>query len=55
VVLMRYYGRMSCAQVAERLDMPLGTVTKQLSRAYGLLRETLRDNQGANEDREVRS
>jgi RNA polymerase sigma factor (sigma-70 family) len=41
VILLRYYGQLSCAQIAERLDMPLGTVTKTLSRAYALLREAL--------------
>jgi len=41
VVLLRYYGELTCAQVGERLGVPLGTVTKRLSRAYALLRETL--------------
>lgn len=41
VVLLRYYGGCSCNQVAEQLDVPLGTVTKQLSRAYAMLREHL--------------
>jgi len=41
VVLLRYYGGRSCSQVAEQLDMPLGTVTKTLSRAYAMLRESL--------------
>ena len=41
VILLRYYGGLSCAGIAERLDMPLGTVTKTLSRAYALLRESL--------------
>ncbi len=41
VVLLRYYGGMSCEEVAEKLGVPLGTVTKQLSRAYAMLRETL--------------
>jgi RNA polymerase sigma-70 factor (ECF subfamily) len=43
VVLLRYYGEMSCAQVAERLELPLGTVTKRLSRAYAMLRRSLRN------------
>jgi RNA polymerase sigma-70 factor (ECF subfamily) len=42
VVLLRYYGRQSCKQIAEQLDVPLGTVTKTLSRAYTMLRESLR-------------
>lgn len=41
VVLLRYYGRSSCSEVAEQLDMPLGTVTKTLSRAYATLRKSL--------------
>jgi len=48
VVLLRYYGGLSCSRIAEQLDMPLGTVTKTLSRAYALLREALRINQNAN-------
>jgi len=42
VILLRYYGGLSCAGIAAQLDMPLGTVTKTLSRAYGLLRDSLR-------------
>jgi RNA polymerase sigma factor (sigma-70 family) len=41
VILLRYYGGLSCAGIAEQLDMPLGTVTKTLSRAYALLRDSL--------------
>ena len=41
VVLLRYYGDRSCSQVAEQLDIPLGTVTKTLSRAYAMLRKSL--------------
>jgi RNA polymerase sigma-70 factor (ECF subfamily) len=41
VVLLRYYGGRSCSQVAEQLDIPLGTVTKTLSRAYAMLRKSL--------------
>jgi len=42
VILLRYYGGYSCSQVAEQLDMPIGTVTKTLSRAYATLRKSLR-------------
>jgi RNA polymerase sigma-70 factor (ECF subfamily) len=41
VILLRYYGGLSCSGIAAQLDMPLGTVTKTLSRAYALLRESL--------------
>ncbi len=41
VVLLRYYGSLSCSQVGEHLGMPLGTVTKTLSRAYVMLRDSL--------------
>ncbi len=41
VILLRFYSGRSCPQVAEELHIPLGTVTKRLSRAYALLRETL--------------
>jgi len=45
VILLRYYGEHSCNQIAERLDMPLGTVTKTLSRAYAMLRESLQQKE----------
>jgi DNA-directed RNA polymerase specialized sigma24 family protein len=41
VILLRYYGGLSCSGIAAQLDMPLGTVTKTLSRAYALLRDSL--------------
>ncbi len=41
VILLRYYGGLSCGGIAQQLDMPLGTVTKTLSRAYALLRDSL--------------
>jgi RNA polymerase sigma-70 factor (ECF subfamily) len=41
VILLRYYEGLSCQEVAARLAMPLGTVTKTLSRAYVLLRQEL--------------
>lgn len=44
VVLLRYYGGRSCGQVAEQLGIPLGTVTKRLSRAYAMLRQSLRQD-----------
>jgi RNA polymerase sigma-70 factor (ECF subfamily) len=47
VVLLRYYGGYSCNQIAGQLDVPLGTVTKTLSRAYAMLRETLQQQKQA--------
>lgn len=41
MILLRYYENLSCQEIAERLAMPLGTVTKTLSRAYGELRRIL--------------
>jgi len=41
VILLRYYEGLSCQEVATRLAMPLGTVTKTLSRAYVQLRHEL--------------
>jgi RNA polymerase sigma-70 factor (ECF subfamily) len=52
IILLRYYGQRSCNQIAEQLDMPLGTVTKTLSRAYAMLRESLQQ-QSRNEVYEV--
>ncbi|MBA7688504.1 ECF RNA polymerase sigma factor SigW [subsurface metagenome] len=45
VVLLRYYGDRSCSQVAEQFDIPLGTVTKTLSRAYAMLRKSLQQKE----------
>jgi RNA polymerase sigma factor (sigma-70 family) len=42
VIVLRYYGGHSCAEIGRDLGVPLGTVTKRLSRAYALLRESLR-------------
>lgn len=41
VILLRFYANQSCSQIAEKLNMPVGTVTKQLSRAYGRLKQLL--------------
>lgn len=45
VILLRYYGQRPCNQIAEQLDMPLGTVTKTLSRAYAMLRKSLQQQE----------
>ena len=42
VILLRYYGGLSCKQVAAQLDVPLGTVTVTMARAYALLRNAWR-------------
>jgi len=47
VILLRYYEGLSCQEVAIRLDVPLGTVTKTLSRAYVLRRQELKAREGA--------
>jgi len=47
VILLRYYGENSCNQIAEQLSMPLGTVTKTLSRAYAMLRKSLHQQEQA--------
>ena len=41
VILLRFYAGRSCKEIAETLDMRLGTVTKTLSRAYSELRRLL--------------
>lgn len=46
VTVLRYFGGLSCVEVSQRLGVPLGTVTKRLSRAYGLLREALASADG---------
>jgi len=45
IVLLRYYANHSCNQIAESMVMPLGTVTKTLSRAYAMLRQSLQQQQ----------
>jgi RNA polymerase sigma-70 factor (ECF subfamily) len=41
VVLLRFYADCSCLQISERLHLPLGTVTKRLSRAYARIRSRI--------------
>ena len=43
LILLRYYGGHSCKDVAAILNIPIGTVTKSLSRAFEKLREMLKD------------
>jgi RNA polymerase sigma-70 factor (ECF subfamily) len=47
LILLRYYGGQTCKELASQLDMPLGTVTKALSRAYAMLREKLGSGEAA--------
>jgi RNA polymerase sigma-70 factor (ECF subfamily) len=47
VILLRYYEGLSCQEIATRLELPLGTVTKTLSRAYALLRQELKTRESA--------
>ena len=47
IILLRYYGEHSCNQIAEQFNMPLGTVTKTLSRAYAMLRKLLQQQEQA--------
>jgi RNA polymerase sigma factor (sigma-70 family) len=41
MILLRYYGGLSCDEISQRMDVPTGTVTKTLSRGYAQLRELL--------------
>ncbi len=43
LILLRYYGGCSCKDIAEQVGLPLGTITKTLSRAYAQLRQLLSD------------
>jgi RNA polymerase sigma-70 factor (ECF subfamily) len=54
VTILRYFGGLSCNEVAERLGVPLGTVTKRLSRAYALLRDALESRSRSLQTHEVR-
>ena len=41
MILLRYYECYSCQQIAELMKIPVGTVTKTMSRAYSSLRQKL--------------
>jgi RNA polymerase sigma-70 factor, ECF subfamily len=41
MILLRYYGGFSCEEIGQKMGVPLGTVTKTLSRGYAGLREIL--------------
>jgi RNA polymerase sigma-70 factor (ECF subfamily) len=55
VIHLRYYGGLSCAEISRRMDLPVGTVTKRLSRAYAMLRDWLPESEGRGARSEVRS
>jgi RNA polymerase sigma-70 factor (ECF subfamily) len=42
LILLRYYGGHPCKDIAEMLNIPIGTVTKSLSRAHAQLRDMLK-------------
>jgi RNA polymerase sigma-70 factor, ECF subfamily len=48
IILLRFYGEKSCNQIAEQLEITLSTVTKRLSRAYALLRQSLQRDRAIN-------
>lgn len=41
VLMLRHFSGLSCRVIAERLDLPIGTVTMRLSRGHRQLREAL--------------
>ena len=45
LILLRYYGGHSCKDISEMTNVPIGTVTKSLSRAYDQLRQMLKAEQ----------
>lgn len=49
VVLLRFYANRSCREISEALEIPVGTVTKQLSRAYEKLRGLLAKEKSVSE------
>jgi len=53
LIQLRYYEGLSCQEAALRLEMPLGTVTKTLSRAYALLRQELTDRGRAHPETQI--
>ena len=53
VISLRFHAGLSCKEIAESLGIPVGNVTKRLSRAYALLREALSGSSRAGSEREV--
>jgi DNA-directed RNA polymerase specialized sigma24 family protein len=44
LILLRYYGGHTCKDVAAIMNIPIGTVTKSLSRAYTQLRDMMKQD-----------
>jgi DNA-directed RNA polymerase specialized sigma24 family protein len=44
LILLRYYGGHTCKDVATIMNIPIGTVTKSLSRAYTQLRDMMKQD-----------
>ena len=42
ILTFKYLHGMTCAEIADRLDVPIGTVTSKISRALSSLREAVR-------------
>lgn len=53
VVLLRFYANQSCADISRSLNVSLGTVTSQLSRAYSLIRKSLKNSKAYEQYPEV--
>jgi RNA polymerase sigma-70 factor, ECF subfamily len=54
VIVLRFYEGQSCDEISRDLRVPLGTVTKRLSRAYSLLRERLGGKVGDRQSEVIR-
>ena len=49
VLVLKHLQGLSCREICDRLQLPIGTVTGRLSRGYAMLREKLRDRRGGGE------
>ena len=50
VLWLRYWGGLSCEEIAGTLGSPVGTVTKRLSRAIAMLRESMAGEETAGKE-----
>jgi len=55
VVMLRFYSGLSCSEIARNLELPLGTITSRLSRAYASLRIALQGSLLPMHDMELES